>query len=325
MNFRFFLCAAALLALTAPARAQTAAPLVQGKIHFLFLDAEELPMAGLKLWGRCESRLGSFWNPTKHRSDWSCTTSSDGLCEASIDTLAAPDGTPVQCRGTERSSVQEAGGPAQQISYHAFFAKGAVDNYALVQKRSGWKDGQYLFRAVASAELFDALALRYRAGYYAARLGEHRGPDGAAVWDTRGAHPQENPDEQNLVYLRARAGAAPGKLQVQVVIALTYVDEVMRGYDKARFEGLDGEQSVALTKVSSGNTCGVRDLLSGQCQYREELQLDLPQDLAQALAARYREGVPGNWRLQLGTPRGQLLDFVIAHAEFAALLAAARP
>lgn len=325
MKLRSFLLAAALVAASALAPARAAAPTVQGRIHFLFLDGNELPMAGLTLSGTCESRLGSFWSPTRHQASWSCTTSSDGACSASIETLAAPDGTPVPCRGTDRSTVQEKGAAPERISYLAFFAKGATDNYALVQKRTGWKDGQYNFKSVDSTELFDALALRYRSSYYAGHLQKTSTPQGTTVWSLQTAHPQENPDEQNLVYLRARRGPDEPAARVDVMMALTYVDEVIRRYDKAQFEGLQGEATEPLKTLSDGNTCGVRDLLSGQCKYREELSLPLPMALVRQLAGQYREGVPGNWHLRITTPRGQQLDFLIAHAEFAALAQALEP
>lgn len=323
MTSHFSLIAATLLAAGALAPAQAATPATtQGQVHFLFLDANELPMADLTISGSCESRLGSFWNPTKQTAQWSCTTGSDGSCTARIETLAQPDGAPVPCRGTDRSSVQEKGAAPERISYLAFFAKGLKDNYALVQKRSGWKDGQYSFRSVDSAPLFDALALRYRSSFYAAHLQQTQTGSGATVWSLQGAHPQENPDEQNLVYLRATRKDAQAAAQVDVVIALTYVDEVIRRYDQAQFEGLQGSETTALRTISDGNTCGVRDLLSGQCKYHEELELPLPMDLVQALAAKYREGVPGNWRLRITTPRGQQMDFLIAWAEFQALRSA---
>jgi len=47
--------------------------------------------------------------------------------------------------------------------------------------------------------------------------------------------------------------------------------------------------------------------------------------LVNQLAGQYREGVPGNWRLRITTPRGQQLDFLIAHAEGAALAQALKP
>lgn len=306
------------------ASAHAAPPTVQGQVHFLFLGANELPMAGLTLSGTCESRLGSFFNAVKHQSSWSCTSSSDGICDASITTLAQADGTtPVACRGTDRSTVREMGGEAQQISYLAFFAKGGKDSYALVQKRSGWKDGQYSFKSVDNLALFDALALRYRQSYYADHLKTSQSADGTTVWSLQSAHPQENPDEQNLVYLRAERGAGQRDATVDVVIDLSYTDEVIRRYDKAQFDDAQGTpQNAALKTVSDGNTCGVRDLLSGQCKFREALELALPPALVQSLASQYREGTPGNWRLRITTPRGQPLEFLIAHAEFAALAAA---
>jgi len=325
MTSRLPLLAATLFLVPVLASAQPAAPLVQGQVHFLFLDADELPMAGLTLSGTCESRLGSFWNPTKHSAPWSCTTSPDGVCAATIETLAQADGTPASCRGTDRSTVQEKGAAPERISYLAFFAKGVKDSYALVQKRTGWKDGQYTFKSVDSTALFDALALRYRSSYYAGHIERTRTAGGGAAWSLQAAHPQENPDEQNLVYLRAGRGAGQEAASVDVVMALTYVDEVIRRYDTAQFEGLQGGQTLPLKKVSDGNTCGVRDLLSGQCKYREELELPLPMALVRQLAGQYREGVPGNWRLRITTPRGQQLDFMIAYAEFAALADAIGP
>lgn len=324
MTFRSLLLAATFVAAGLLAPAHAAPPTVQGQVHFLFLDANELPMAGLTLSGTCESRLGSFFNPVKHQASWSCTSSSDGICDASITTLAQADGaTPVACRGTDRSTVREKGGEAQQISYLAFFAKGDKASYALVQKRGGWKDGQYSFKSVDSLALFDALALRYRQDYYAGHLKATRSADGATVWSLRSAHPQENPDEQNLVYLRAERGAGQPDATVDVVIDLSYTDEVIRRYDKAQFDDAQGtQQNVPLKTVSDGNTCGVRDLLSGQCKYREALELPLAPALVRTLAGQYREGAPGNWRLRITTPRGQALEFLIAHAEFAALVAA---
>lgn len=322
MTSRSFLLAAAVFAVGLCGPVQAAAPTVDGQVHALFLDASELPMAGLTLSGTCESRLGSFWNPTKLQTPWSCTTSSDGVCTATIATLALPDGSPASCRGTERSAVQEKGAAPERISYLAFFAKGARDNYALVQKRTGWKDGQYSFKSVESAALFDALALRYRSSYYTARLAQSRTTDGAVTWSLQDAHPQENPDEQNLVYLRAERAAGQQAATVEVMITLTYVDEVIRRYDSAQFDDGQGEKSTPLKTLSDGNTCGVRDLLSGQCKYHEELSLPLPMALVSQLADQYREGVPGNWRLRIKTPRGQQLDFLIAYAEFAALVQA---
>lgn len=325
MTPRFTFLAATLLTASMLGSAQAAAPTVPGQVHFLFLDANELPMPGLTLSGNCESRLGSFWNPTKHPAPWSCTTSSDGICTATIETLAQPDGAPVQCRGTDRSTVQEKGTEPQRISYLAFFAKGVKDNYALVQKRAGWKDGQYTFKSVDNLDLFDALALRYRSRYYTDHLQQSQAPNGTTVLSLQAAHPQENPDEQNLVYLRGARGAGQIPTTVDVVMDLTYVDEVIRRYDKAEFEGLQGTQTTTLTTVSDGNTCSVRDLLSGQCKYRESLELPLNLNLVKALAGKYQEGVPGNWRLRITTPRGQQLEFLIAYAEFAALSKALEP
>lgn len=322
MKLRFSLPAVALALASGLGHAQAAAPIVQGRIHFLFLDGNELPMADLTLSGTCESRLGPFWNSTRHQAPWSCTTSSDGICSTPVETLAAPDGAPVPCRGTDRSTVRENGASPERISYLAFFAKGAKDNYALVHKRTGWKDGQYSFRSVDSAELFDALAMRYRSSFYAGHMHKASTPTGGTVWDLQAAHPQENPDEQNLVYLRAERSANDRATRVDVRMTLTYVDEVIRRYDQAHYQDEAGgkdETRAALATLSDGNTCGVRDLLSGQCKYREELSLPLPMALVTRLAGRYREGEPGNWRLRITTPRGQELDFLIAYAEFAAL------
>jgi len=114
------------------------------------------------------------------------------------------------------------------------------------------------------------------------------------------------------VYLYAQRGPDESAAHVSVMMVLTYVDEVIHRYDKAQFEGMKGEETVPLKTLSDSNTCSVRDLLSGQCKYREELSLPLPMALVNQLAGQYREGVPGNWRLRITTPRGQQLDFLIA-------------
>jgi len=150
---------------------------------------------------------------------------------------------------------------------------------------------------VDSTELFDALALRYRSSYYAGHLQKTSTPQGTTVWSLQTAHPQENPDEQSLVYLYAQRGPDESAAHVSVMMVLTYVDEVIHRYDKAQFEGMKGEETVPLKTLSDSNTCSVRDLLSGQCKYREELSLPLPMALVNQLAGQYREGVPGNWRL----------------------------
>ena len=316
------LAAAACAALLSGAHA--AAPTTKGQAHFLFLDAKEMPLAGVTLAGVCQSRVGPFWRATKHEARWSCTTGSDGICVADIATLAGEGGKPVECRGSERSTVTEQGAQPAKISYHAFFPKGVATSYTLLQKGTSWKDGEYLFKGVANRALFDALALRYRSGYYAQHLAPTRAADGAAVWSTQAAHAQESPDFQNLWYLRAERAAPQAEPRVRVVIELTYVDYVLHRYASAEYDGAGGRQSAALTAVSDKTTCNLRDLMERKCTYRESLEFDISAELVRQLAAKYQAGVAGNWTLRVSAPSGQQRDLPIAYAEFAALADALR-
>ena len=314
-----------LAATTCAGQAASLAPATtHGQAHFLFLDAREMPIAGLTLAGACESRIGPFWNAATHETRWSCTTGSDGICVADIETLAQPDGQPAQCRGTERSQITEQGGAPIKISYHAFFPKGVATSYTLMQKGAAWKDGEYLFKSVASQALFDTLSLRYRSGYYAQHLAHSRGPDGASLWSTQAAHAQEHPDFQNLVYLRAERSAPQAAPSVRVVMALTYVDYVFHRYAKAEFDDIQGAGTAPLTAVSDETTCNLRDLMERKCTYRENLEFDISPALVRHLAAKYQAGVPGNWLLRVSAPSGQQRDLPIAYAEFAALADALR-
>lgn len=309
--------------------AQAAAPAtppatVKGQAHFLFLDAQEMPMAGVTLAGVCESRLGSFWNATKREARWSCTTGSDGICVADIETLAQPDGKPVECRGSERSAITEQGAQPIKISYHAFFPKGVATSYTLLQKGTAWKDGEYRFQGVANRALFDALSLRYRSSFYAKTLAPVKEASGATVWSTQGAHAQENPEFQNLFYLRAERAATGGTPTVRVMLTLTYVDFVFHRYASAEFDGLSGREKAALTALSDKTTCNLRDLMERKCTYRENLEFAISPDLVRQLAAKHQEGIAGNWLLHVSAPSGQTRDLPIAYAEFAALAAALR-
>lgn len=310
------------LALLLPG-AHAGAPTTKGQAYFLFLDAQEMPIAGLRLAGACTSRVGPLWNSTRHETRWSCTSGSDGICVADIETLTH-EGKPAECRGSERSSITEAGAAPIKISYHAFFPKGVATSYTLLQKGTAWKDGQYLFKGVANRALFDALALRYRSSYYSGHLHTTSEAGGAKSWSTKPAHAQENPDFQNLVYLRAERASAHATARVHVVIALTYVDYVFHRYASAEFDAGAGRQEQALTALSDKTTCNLRDLMERKCTYREDLEFEIGADLVHRLAARYQAGVAGNWPLRVTAPSGQQRELPIAYAEFAALADALR-
>ena len=186
MNLSFpALCAISLATLSLGALA--APPSLQGTARFLVLDAQDAPLAGTTVAGVCEANLGSFWNREALVSRWSCTTDADGVCTASITTLAQPDGKPAPCRGSEPSTIAEKGvGPARS-SYHAFFPKGVASSFTLLKKGQSWKHGDYEFSTIANEQAFQSVAHRYRASHYAQHLQSSPAPDGkGTVWSTQG-------------------------------------------------------------------------------------------------------------------------------------------
>ncbi|WP_156967484.1 hypothetical protein [Comamonas granuli] len=309
--------------LLAPA-AQAAPPATtEGTAHFLIVDAQDAPIAGATLAGACEARLGPFWNAEKLLTRWSCTSDADGVCSARIATLAQPDGKPVECRGTERSTLTEKGASAARISYHAFFPKGVGTSHTLLKKGTAWKDGEYLFKAIPNQAAFESVAHRYRIGHYAQRMRTGPAPGGqGTLLSTQAAHHQESADFQNLTYLSAVRGGPAGAAAVRVSMVLTYVDYTFHRYATARFDGAAGPQTAALTAQSDKTTCNLRDLMERKCTYREDLEFTIDAALARQLAGRYAAQPHGNWVLRIASAQGHERSLPVAYAELAALVAA---
>lgn len=312
------LCAALSLGAQAAPDA-SAAPLstMQGTAHFLVLDAQSYPLQGTQLAGTCEASAGSFWKAQKHSAQWRCTVDADGVCEATITTLADPEGKPLECRGTERSTITEPGKTAEKSSYHAFFPRGVASSYTLMQKGDSWKHGDYLFKAVDSQQAFDAMAHHWRKRYYAERLA--RSGDGAdALVSTEAAHYIEDRDYPNLTFLSVRADAPD---TVRVTAVLSYTDYAPHHYTQAHFDGgSQGEQAAPLTQERESTVCTMRDLMARKCSYYETHHFDIPLALARQLASQYQRGARTDWPLHITSGSGHDRKLPVPHAEFAALV-----
>ena len=318
------LCALSLAALSSQALA--APPSVQGTARFLVLDAQDAPLMGTTVSGVCEANLGSFWNRETLVSRWSCTTDADGVCTAPVTTLAQPDGKPAPCRGSEPSTITEKGASPSRSSYHAFFPKGVATSYTLLKKGSSWKHGEYEFRSIANEEAFQSLAHRFRVGLYAQRMQSAPTPDGkGTVWSTEGAHYQEGKDFPNLTYLTAQRELAGGPVTVRVVSHLSYIDFAYHRYTSAVFDNKAGaSSSVRLQPLTEKVVCNMRDLLERKCTHHEAVEFVLDPALALQLAQSYQDGARTQWSLRLTSAAGHERRIPIAHAEFAALFAAAQ-
>ena len=317
------LCALSLAALSSQALA--APPSVQGTARFLVLDAQDAPLMGTTVSGVCEANLGSFWNRETLVSRWSCTTDADGVCTAPVTTLAQPDGKPAPCRGSEPSTITEKGASPARSSYHAFFPKGVATSYTVLKKGSSWKHGEYEFRSIANEEAFQSLAHRFRVGLYAQRMQSAPTPDGkGTVWSTEGAHYQEGKDFPNLTYLTAQREAAGGPITVRVVSHLSYIDFAYHRYTSAVFDKAGASSSVRLQPLTEKVVCNMRDLLERKCTHHEAVEFVLDPALALQLAQSYQDGARTQWSLRLTSAAGHERRIPIAHAEFAALFAAAQ-
>lgn len=311
----------------APATTLAAPATTQGTAHFLILDLQDAPIAGATLAGACEASIGPFWNAEKNTARWSCTSDADGVCAATITTLALPDGKPAQCRGTERSTITEKGATPAKISYHAFFPKGVPTSHTLLKKGTAWKDGEYLFKAFSTQEAFESTAFRYRVPYYTQRIQTTALPSGpGSMLSTQAAHHQESSDFQNLAYLtaeRSSPGAAP---TLRVVVVLTYVDYTFHRYTQAHFAGLgntaSGELTAPLAPRADKTMCNLRDVMERKCTYHETLDLPLDAALARQLASQYASAPHGNWQLRITSANGHERKIPMAYAEFAALVGA---
>ncbi|MDQ1258801.1 MAG: hypothetical protein QG643_625 [Pseudomonadota bacterium] len=324
MNLSFpALSALSLAALSLGALASP--PSLQGTARFLVLDAQDAPLVGTTVAGVCEANLGSFWNRETLVSRWSCTTDADGVCTAPITTLAQPDGKPAPCRGSEPSTIAEKGANPARSSYHAFFPKGVATSFTLLKKGASWKHGDYEFRTIANEQAFQSVAHRYRASHYAQHVQSSPAPDGkGTVWSTQGAHYQEGKDFPNLSYLTAQRDASNGPITVRVVSLLSYIDFTYHRYTSAVFEADGASRSVRLQPLSEKVVCNMRDLLERKCTHHEALELVLDPALAAQLAQAYQEGARTQWVLHLTSASGHERRVPIAHAEFAALMQAAR-
>jgi len=310
------LLAAALATLGLAAPALAASP-VKGAAHFLVLDAKEAPLAGAVVSGTCKSSQGPFWNKEQIETAWSCTTDADGACTAEITTLAKADGKLAECRGSVPSTIAELGASPAQSSYFAFFAKGDPYSYNLLKKGASWKHGDYVFQSFPGKEAFESVAYRFDSAYYQRRMSSQSG-----TLSTLPAHYVESKAYMNLAYLTAQRDPKAGTPTVQVEVAQTYIDFAYHRYVSAHFEGAGGAQTVALAKVGENMVCNMRDLFERKCTHQESVRFNLDWPTVRQLAAAHRPGVRSSWTLRIASATGQERTLTIAHAEFAALLAA---